>query len=42
MTEISFILESLRRIAEYGADIAEISINLNTEELRSSKKLLKS
>ena len=42
MTDISFILESLRRIAEYGADIAEISINLNTEELRSSQKLLKS
>ncbi len=38
MTDISFILESLRRIAEYGADIAEISINLNTEELRSSRK----
>ncbi len=34
VTEVSFILESLRRIAEYGADIAEISINLNTEELR--------
>ncbi len=34
MTEISFILESLRRIAEYGADIAEISINLSTEDLR--------
>ena len=32
--EVSFILESLRRIAEYGADIAEISINLNTDELR--------
>lgn len=35
ITEIGFILESLRRIAEYGADIAEISINLNTEELQS-------
>jgi len=34
ITEVSFILESLRRIAEYGADIAEISINLNTDELR--------
>ncbi|MEA1868541.1 MAG: phosphate uptake regulator PhoU [Euryarchaeota archaeon] len=34
LTEVSFILESLRRISEYGADIAEISINLNTEELR--------
>ncbi len=33
ITEVSFILESLRRITEYGADIAEISINLNTEEL---------
>jgi phosphate uptake regulator len=42
MTDVSFILESLRRIAEYGADIAEISINLNTEELRSSRKSLKS
>ncbi len=42
MTDVSFILESLRRIAEYGADIAEISINLNTEELRSPQKLLKS
>jgi len=34
MTEVSFIIESLRRIAEYGADIAEISINLSAEELR--------
>ncbi|MHA1581595.1 MAG: phosphate signaling complex PhoU family protein, partial [Candidatus Baldrarchaeia archaeon] len=32
ITNIKLILESLRRIADYGADIAEIAINLAVEE----------
>jgi hypothetical protein len=31
--EISMILESLRRIAEYSADIAEVSININVKKI---------
>jgi hypothetical protein len=28
---ISMVLESLRRVAEYSADIAEVSINMNVD-----------
>ena len=31
--ELSMILESLRRVAEYSADIAEISINMNVKQI---------
>jgi phosphate uptake regulator len=31
--ELSMILESLRRIAEYSADIAEVSINMNVKQI---------
>ena len=31
--EISMILESLRRVAEYSADIAEVSINTNVKKI---------
>ena len=31
--ELSMILESLRRVAEYGADIAEVSINMNVKQI---------
>ena len=31
--EISMILESLRRVAEYSADIAEVSININVKKI---------
>jgi hypothetical protein len=29
--ELIMILESLRRVAEYSADIAEVSINMNVK-----------
>ena len=31
--ELSMILESLRRVAEYSADIAEVSINMNVKKI---------
>jgi hypothetical protein len=31
--ELSMILESLRRVAEYSADIAEVSINMNVKQI---------
>jgi phosphate uptake regulator len=31
--ELSIILESLRRVAEYSADIAEVSINMNVKQI---------
>jgi phosphate uptake regulator len=31
--ELSMVLESLRRVAEYSADIAEISINMNVKKI---------
>ncbi len=37
--EISMILESLRRIAEYSADIAEVSININVKKISASNVL---
>ena len=33
--ELSMILESLRRVAEYSADIAEVSINMNVKQIRT-------
>lgn len=32
-TELSMVLESLRRVAEYSADIAEVSINMNVKKI---------
>jgi phosphate uptake regulator len=34
-TEMRSILESLKRISEYSADIAEVSINMSVKELRN-------
>lgn len=31
--ELSMVLESLRRVSEYSADIAEVSINMNIKQL---------
>jgi hypothetical protein len=31
--ELSMVLESLRRVAEYSADIAEVSINMNITQI---------
>jgi len=31
--ELSMILESLRRVSEYSADIAEVSINMNVKQI---------
>ena len=31
--ELSMILESLRRVAEYSADIAEVAINMNIKQV---------
>ena len=31
--EISMVLESLRRVAEYSADIAEVAINMNVKQI---------
>ena len=33
-TEMRSVIESLQRIAEYSADIAEVSINMSVKELR--------
>lgn len=33
---LSMILESLRRVAEYSADIAEVSINMNVKKMNKS------
>ena len=33
-TEMRSIIESLKRISEYSADIAEVSINMSIRELR--------
>ncbi len=34
-TEMRSIIESLKRISEYSADIAEVSINMSVKELRN-------
>jgi hypothetical protein len=31
--ELSMVLESLRRVAEYSADIAEVAINMNITQI---------
>ena len=31
--ELSMILESLRRVAEYSADIAEVALNMNIKQI---------
>jgi len=31
--ELSMVLESLRRVSEYSADIAEVAINMNIKQV---------